>query len=408
MEQYEAVNSIDLRMIFNNLAEDEEHIWFWAINFNALYQYDKKTSVVTRLSDFIITLDQITYSKVVNYRNKIICIPQCADNIAVYDLGSRSMRFIDLDVSVWNEASRKQGKCWGFVCHEEYLFLLGYWDSYILKFNMQTEQLEAVVDLYGNRDKSRNQVYFKQGLMDKEFLLVPSCIENTIFVIDIRTMTYQIHRINEYKHGFYSICRQGRDIWLTPKQNDPIIRWQREENRITVYDRYPQELDPAKDISFGLCVYCNGFLWAFPLRAKKAIRLDPRTGVMEPVHTVNRYFTGVAGENFDRQTYFSLEARDNKLLACAAPHREFLEYDCAEDKLTCYDYQTSVNDFNDFLISLKVLTGCYVNERELPLGEYLNCLSRNKLLPRNTDNNTNIGKEIHERIKALVTESRRR
>lgn len=366
--------------LLNNFVEVDDKIWFWDIRHNGLYFCDKKNNYVEGIElECYKTYDLskgTLYSKLCLYKKSIIAVPWMAEEILIINVGSYQERYIKLKDFEWDENALKRGKFWDVVCMDEFAYFIGYGSSCLLKFNLEEEVIEAVVDLYQDRIKVENKVCFKfAGIMDKN-LIIPACIDNIVFIVNADTLQFSIKCINPVEHGFSAIHIIDDQIWLSPRRVDPIVCWDIQKDSVTCYNEYPKNFELGDSTSMGSIERIGEKLYFFPLKASAILELDLSTGRMDVEKNLNAYIRKyVNDENQSVQKYCLTGNFNGTVYAYSRINNCFIWFDPISGEVGEWELQFTEKEYDKFqtrLVQSILRTNQLVNEGEIRLIDFVN------------------------------------
>lgn len=341
-------------LIFNNFAEEKGKIWFWAVNYNALFQGSIDGGIalsVWGIEDCEETTGSL-YNKVVKCGNKIIGISALADNILVYDIFDEGARLIPIPTWDWGNAhTLERGRFWDGVVYGDYVFMIGFWSAKILKFDVANENIVDVIDLYEGLDIPFESRFlsFKNTLVVDNKILIPSYVKNYIFVLNPDNMQYEKIVIEKNGSGFSDIVYDGENIWLSPRERGQFVKWNMQKSIIYLYDDYPTEVHMEDQANFTGMGYCNGKVYVFPYRADKVISIKKNEDnvVMQAENVFNCYYEGFEGvcTNKEVMKYLFVQSVEERLYSFCADSRRVLSYNTKNGLLSELKFLISDEDY---------------------------------------------------------------
>lgn len=268
---------INKRLKFQNFVEDVGNaIVFYSEQYCSLFRCHRYGGVAELLYTIPIKESTRLYGKVYRYKEKIICIPQCAENILIYELNSREVRFIDLGVYNWgNHYAEEGGKFLSGVIYEKYLFMIGYWSTCILKFDIEQEEIVNYINLSEDLNISidKRRVCFKNVVLYRGNIILPAYGSNQLFIINPNTMNYQNLDISNNKGGFSDIAVASNDIWLAPKCQEAFLRLGDSMNVVEVIENFPSDYRRKERANISGLIEWKDSIYAMPYMANKILEI---------------------------------------------------------------------------------------------------------------------------------------
>ena len=333
------------RLTYNNLVTDGNKVWLWDIYFNALFCCNKGESIAERLTPFCNNKNNLgmQYSKILKYKKNIIAVPALADNILLYDTETRETRYIAFEA---DKISAKYGKFWDVIGVGKFAFLIGYYSSCVLKFNMETGRVEKCVQLCSQENSG--SVLFKFGFLEEDVILIPSCTDRVVYELNIYSMEYKKNVLDNSANGFNAICKAADDYWLLPRYDGPVVKWNRRKGTIQYYPVEVKDFDFSLSPGLGFLQYDGSCLWAFPLKANKIIKIDINLGYMEEEKDINSYFEYLDMPG-DIQKYSYVKIQKDMLYVHTWVSRELICYNTSSGELAAYAYYISNRDYRKYI-----------------------------------------------------------
>lgn len=294
-------NNYSLAM--DNIVECEGHWWFLALKDNCIYRMNKETLEAEMVAEipwhegYGCTTPQ--YGKIVMYKNKVFAIPWAPVRIAVYNIVSRDLHYVEYESDcidrgmVFSEGIIKGDKLYLIPCAYENIVCI----------DMNTELVTYVRLNEALNDKGQNH-HFAWGSVfcDKDVIYMTMLFENIVIGYNTQSGQTEIYRSNVLENGCSGICGDENDIWLVPRKTDKIIRWRREQRKLIYLDMFPQGYQ-AGNWSFHKIVLCGQYLYMLPRDANMCIVIDKETDKISCLQFDN--FRALAGSYYNRYFRYS-------------------------------------------------------------------------------------------------------
>lgn len=353
-------------LLYCNFVTYQERRWFWSINFNALFSADMEWRFAKKTGSYI-RCQGTAYTNIVFYEGKLILLPGMARQIMIFDIDNNAFRFVELAEM---ERTEQNNLFYGYAVKDEFLFMIGNQIPCFLKFNMKTEKIENIVNLYPGGEKK--QVYFRDAVIDQNQLLIPAFEDGLLFEVNTDTLQWTKRNMEHSEGGFSSVCKARDSVWLLPGEKGPVVQWCRQTDVMTEH-----ELEKARyryismQTNFHSAIYLDNKIWIFPFLGSAVCSIDLNTGKISGENAVTRYLNGI--ETVQGQCKFRAvqeEAGIIYLLCCASGSGELLLYDPGEDSLKKMEKYGKVPK-SDCLAHTYYSGIPVVNEEEYPLEDFL-------------------------------------
>lgn len=389
-------------LVFNNFVEEHGKIWFWATNYNTLFQSSIDGGIAARLwGEHDDEAVGPSYSKVVKCGHKIIGIPMCTDHILVYDINTEEARLISIPIQDWgNMHTLERGRFWDGVVWDNYVFMIGYWSAKVLKFDVTNESIVDMLDLYEELDipLERRALSFKNALVIDNKILIPNYVINCIFVLDPNNMQYEKIVVEKIGNGFSDIAYDGEDIWLSPRERGQLVRWNVQEEKISLYDNYPAEFHMEDQANIAGTGCCNGKVYVFPYKADKVftIKKDGNDIEMYTESVFNHYYEKLCTHN-EVMKYLFVQSIGNQLYSFCTENKRVLSYNTENGLLTELKFVIADEDYLRF----NLRNWGIVEEEHGSLNLFIKILADNAQWNHVNKEGIkhNIGEEIYNRVK---------
>lgn len=355
-------------MVFCNSVVWKETQWFWSINFNALFSRNIVSGEVQRRSKYIKYSKKgngAAYNKVVLYNNKIIVVPGRERKIMILDLETECFRYIDLKISFIKE---EDNAFFAYMVSGKWLFMVGNQIPYILKLDMDSEQILKIVNL--GVSITDREAYFRDVVLDKNQLLVPLMDENVVFEVDTDTLHWTKRTVGAIKEGFSAICKSEDRVWLMPRQHGAVLQWCRKDDRVIIYEI---EKEGVRYNGFHSGHYIGKMIWMFPFWGNMVLSFDAETGELVKENAINRYIKALQAETCIFRAV-QVEGECIFLLCFCADEWVRMIYDPQRDKLKVSELKCEITLEELYKRGIEL-----VNEKDLPLEKFIDYLMVNEL-----------------------------
>jgi hypothetical protein len=119
-----------------------------------------------------------------------------------------------------------------------------------------------------------DDMYFLGGVaIDGNVIVAAVCCANAVVVFNMETGTSVVHEVGGGGNGYSGACFDGKDIWLSPRHDGPIVRWNPETRACKEYKDFPDGFVGAK-YGFGNILYANDCIWLLPFAANLVLKVD--------------------------------------------------------------------------------------------------------------------------------------
>jgi hypothetical protein len=209
-----------------DMVEENGKIWISLLGLNGLVEIDIhtwKTKVLCRFEEKN-DLSFNLYNSIAKIDKKIIVIPCTADRIAVYDLNSKKIHYIEIDnvQDNRNEVYDSNAKFWKYYIDGKNIYLMGHYYPAIVKINVNNYEVHYITDWVKELDKhikkGDKRGYIGAGFFKrKRNIYLPLQCYPAFLILDLDTNKTKIKKIDSILDGIGIIGGDNENIWLEGK-----------------------------------------------------------------------------------------------------------------------------------------------------------------------------------------------
>jgi hypothetical protein len=272
-------------LLFGNLCEDGEYFWFTAVNFNALFRMDRRTWQAEYMGSFPIESNRcfFPYGDIVKLNGILYFTPYSANEVAFYDIGAKLFGNIPLKLPQTQTKLKylsAQKFCFAHS-YNDWIYFLPCTFPAIVRYDTVsgvTEYFSGWVAPLEKRMTDPDDVYFfNSATIDGRFIVAAACCANAVVMFDMEAGTSVVHEVGSSGCGYSGVCFDGENIWLSPRHNSPVVRWNPKTYECKEYADFPESFTGAK-YGFWNILYADGCVWLFPFAANMVLKVNIRNG----------------------------------------------------------------------------------------------------------------------------------
>lgn len=316
-----------------NIFDEGDFFWFTVHHFNGLFKMDKQTWKATYMGSFQSENPTKSglYSSIVKCNGKLYFAPLSADNIAEYDTANRVFRKITFAPGSGKNLHNNYefGKFQTAISYKSCVYFVGFTYPAIIKYDTVNEK----IIYFNDWAKKVNQLtdtpgglYVLSACRVGSMIAMALCNANIVVLFDMDTGLEKIFTIGDKENRFSGICFDGKDYWLSPLCDKPVIKWNADSLSVTEFSNFPESY-VSEEISFISIQYCQEKIWMIPSGANSALTLDMKDEKMEIADAFQSECAHVSEENIPNNYYFAKLIEDT-IYAFAYKPNVFIEYDC--------------------------------------------------------------------------------
>ena len=314
------------------IDKENNTAWMSGLYVNGLFKMDLKSGKIDYVGQFPWYKKDTTslYSKVYKYDNKIICLPNTAEGIAIYDITKSEFFKIDIDSSKCEENSFIS-----IAAYKNYVFLIGRSKPVILRINMDTYEVMYINDLIKISKKSIidsfSPCFEKDLCVIQDNFYIPFSNSGLLLNFNMKELNYVLYDLGKDR-TFNSICFDGKsNLWIAPRKAGAIVRFNIETEAIEEYTDYPVDFDSC-DITFSGIEYSDGFIYLIPSKSNMLLKLNENDGSMKCI----KYFDKVGKLNAWQRYYFSY-VENNLVKLFDIENHKIVHFDDKNNEIIDYD-----------------------------------------------------------------------
>lgn len=204
---------------------DGESIWIFHGRLNAIFRYKYKENIlnyVTSVPNENIVED-ILFSRMAVYDNKLFLIPIKAKYITIYDIENDKFEFLELELINYHHEFQEMCVCGKYI----YCFPCSC-QFPIIKIDMENSKIDKYITIKQNKkDKIYNHVYEKDNVLYG--VIYPS---NEYFVFDCQKDTFVFYTGEKKDCKYSSIICNEKNIYLHDADNPNILKIDKKSKKI--------------------------------------------------------------------------------------------------------------------------------------------------------------------------------
>jgi hypothetical protein len=272
------------KLWFLNLHEDDENLWFISLNLNVFFKLNTKTWKAEYIGRFVserIGKMNNLYTPITLIEGKLYIAPRLSNEILIYNISSDEFKRI----SILNQPYQSkfayniiQKFCMA-ISYGDYVFFIGYSYPAIVRLNINNNSIDYFTDWISPLEEimqSSDGVYFLNGYITGEKLLLPACNANAVVEFEMDTCVSKIYEVGIKNNSYRDICFDGCDYWILPRRSSYVIKWNPKTDTYKEYNTFPEGFISGK-VSFFNIHFLNGYVYLIPYHANMAIKINVKT-----------------------------------------------------------------------------------------------------------------------------------
>lgn len=231
-------------MIITDMVEVDSTFYCLLQDFNGIFRFCKENRKLELEVEFPDqTINFWLYNKMFVYEDKLVCIPDFASGIAVYNLQDKKLQMLPIkpphvrDLFYDGNHKFKDG-----LIFENYIFMIGAKYPAIVRLDMQTYEMDYFdewVNEMSFRDiyKESWRLFFRRsGAIENGYLYLAGNCAPVCLRLELCTMSHSWISICEKEYKHYNNCfAYGDMVWFMPVLHDSLIELDTKQNICNEY-----------------------------------------------------------------------------------------------------------------------------------------------------------------------------
>ena len=309
---------------FNSLLVNQSSVIISSYEGSGLYQIvDNKAKLISRINEESVEYVDRLYGSIIKYKSGCVLVPLRANDIVIYDADLKAIKKIKFSKAHCEILSKFN---LGYIVNDSLILFPTLYPGIVVK-NMLDES-EIIVDGW-IKELEKYRVQPKDAFLGLNYIIrgniiyIPSCCSCAVLEFNINT--YEVKVINIGTQSYSSICDDGKYIWLMPRRDGEIVRWNPDTGEIMFCSDYPEGFLVGSMIG---CVCCGDYILAFPEYGNMVLKIDIYSGEMESVEAFNKICNWPFNEmSMDDITFSALSMHENNIYLYAARASRMVKYD---------------------------------------------------------------------------------
>lgn len=268
------------RVACRDWYETENKMWTCLSDKNAICEIDKDTKKARILGNYPqkrISEPNLS-ATVIGISEKIVFVPQTADDIAVYDRENDALIFIPVKPNheTYHEVYQEGMKFRRAFAYKNYVYLLGYSYPAIIQLNIDTLETNYLTDwidiIEPFIEKGDNLGYFKEGysFYGTQIYLPLGCCSG-LMLFDLEDLKFKYIPVQGGTKGFGSLTDVDGTFYMTGRSG--------REHEIIIWNKYTESI---RKIQIPVTYYYapvvfNGKIFLFSFHGSSVLQLEEKS-----------------------------------------------------------------------------------------------------------------------------------
>lgn len=239
---------------FRSMAVIDNDVYFLAGTGDRFYKAEVESGNIAEVQE--ISKKQYAYCEVVGYHECLIFVPAAAEEICIYNTGTKEYTGIVVpDSNIAYDSSYKFSNA--FVA-EDKVFLMPHFYPDMIIWDMQAGKMYSehrIYEEFVERKLPDREFFSTGGIVVHNKIYVTPIMENMVLEIDATSCNIQFYEVGKQEKLYTCIAYDGNDVWLAG-QKETLTKWNTEKGTAKEYD-YPMGFKREKTGVF----YLSSFTW---------------------------------------------------------------------------------------------------------------------------------------------------
>lgn len=279
-----------LRIVrFLDCYEEENYIWMFSVQYNAVFQYDKRTNNTKYVGNAKSEkrYSTLLYRECFKWKDKLVFVPLMANKLLIVQEQKDTTKLVECELGGRNSATISTA-----IQQENILWMVSHFlGDDVFELNMNTNQISyhKVKGLENIGEYDKSLPFWNVGVADETGIWLSSYQRNIIGYYNYSCFEiYKIDREGETE-GFQGCAFDGESIWLLPKEGTDICIWNRETKQVSSICTFPKTIKVGKHVPFKRILYCNQKMWVLPNNCNRIFSIDMKN---YEIDVINITFNG--------------------------------------------------------------------------------------------------------------------
>lgn len=302
-------------LCFRGCIRTKNVIWFPAMNYNGLYQYNLENGVTKRIDDFPNEelWQEDLYHNVCLYQHSLVFIPHFAKRLAIYDIDQEIFRQVEMPnycLEQSDVANFLEG-----VVYQDKVYVVGYRFPGIIKVDLSTNETKIVYEVTENAGyDGKYSVYFgNKAAIDGNLLYIPCLYRNSVLIFDMDCDKAIQVEIGEGFSRYTRIVRDDSKFYLMTKDTNHLVFWDKNNS-----DWYEIELNFRKSYIDAFICFNEEYIWAISPVSGEIYRIEKANNKAHYIDLnralcieyVGLYRDGICFIDYDTGNWHYLDSQD--------------------------------------------------------------------------------------------------
>ena len=267
----------NFRLTCDEYVKIDDNIWFSAQGHNGLYCMDCNNKEARLVSEFPgeNAMGYRLYKSITRAGDKLFFAPCNASSVAVYDISKQEMKMIAVEErqSPRKTVFGKGFKFWTAVAYYPWIYFMGHGYPAILRINADTLETKYITDWVPDAnyiaDSDNRAPYFVEGCIEGRKGLFPFACADGVAEVDMFTGDVSVICLDSGIDGYNGMAFDGSYYWLVPRNDNRVIRWDKEKNETIC-----MEIGRQKCLPFYTPIIINDYVYLPPILSEHFYKID--------------------------------------------------------------------------------------------------------------------------------------
>jgi hypothetical protein len=312
------------RALFYRFFVINDEIWFCDSHSNSFFKMNRETLEHEYVGSFAYSLHNYSYLVGTFYKERVYFAPFRANEIAEYDIQKKTMTYI-----TYNNIKFDTNFV-GALNYKRYIFFTPSMYKAIMRLDTESKEIDFFDDWLEHLSRlitDEKQYFFSIPLrVTENTFMFATCGTNAVVEFNMETLKSKVYEVGQKGYKYNCICFDGKDYWLSPFYNGPVVKWNPD---VGVIKEFTDVV--GSDQSFRSIVFSEGYVWLFPNYSKQTLKINVKTNEVFEVKELEPSFI----EDEPRMSPIAYTCAQNigsVIYAYDGKDGTFIEYDCKTQK----------------------------------------------------------------------------
>jgi hypothetical protein len=267
---------------FENVCMVGDNIYFFSYEVNALFMIDMAANSCEYIGSLKKYDNKIRlFGDLVYANGKLILVPTSADDFVIYNLEEKTEKYIPIRECIREYYT--ECKFFAAIPLGADIYFIGCHYPAIVKLNLITEEVTYYTD-WLEEIGEKEQAFFRHDYcIENDTILLACSWTNKVMAFDVKNEKCSFFEVGSKERKYAGITYDGEYYWLTPFQDNIIVRWNRKSRNYEEIVIQDGQKPTQEGLSYAQSFMIGQYIIILPLYAFPVCIIDAKTGTVKTI-----------------------------------------------------------------------------------------------------------------------------